>query len=285
MKTSDIAYIITCKGRKITTTKDLDPKNTIIIATPENGIGSDKGVVEALNNVLKDAKSKGYTKFWIIDDDLFNYSRIEELQSIHKEYKSGPATINNVSFRIKLDLNEIEVPDNVCYASIGLAGFSKFQKSFYVEKGIPLAFKFYDLELLGQNFQYEVPPSKEERWYEDIDLAFRLKKEGKKTCKINKFGYSSVPWHQDTNSILMEEGAKTRLMWMYNTYKRWGDNLKIGVKKGQLKTFQMLPKEIQWPVTYTYDISSFDNFVADITDKFITNPNSSKKCKDEIEEE
>ena len=286
MKTTNIIYIITCKNRKITTTEDLAPSAQIIIANPENGIGSDKGVVEALNNVLKDAKSKGYRKFWIADDDLFGYSKIEELNAIIKEYKSGPAVINKISTRIKLDLNEIEIPDDVAYASLGLSAFAKFQKGFVTYKGVPLAFKFYDLDLLGDDFQYEVPPSKEERWYEDIDLAFRLKKEGKKTCKISRFGYSSIPWHQDTNSVLMEEGAKTRLLWMYNTYKKWGDNLKIGAKKGQLKTFQLLPTNLEWPVKYSYDISSFDNFVADITDKFITNPKKKGKKKvEEIEDE
>lgn len=285
MKTSNIIYVINCKDRKITTTEDLADTANIIIADEHNGIGSDQGVVEALNNVLKDAKAKGYRKFWIADSDLFGYSKIEEINAIKKEYKSGPAIINRISTRIKLDLNEVEIPDDVAYASLGLSAFAKFQKGFVTYKGVPLAFKFYDLDLLGDDFQYEVPPSKEERWYEDIDLAFRLKKEGKKTCKISRFGYSSIPWHQDKNSVLMEEGAKTRLLWMYNTYKKWGDNLKIGAKKGQLKTFQLLPKEIEWPVKYTYDISSFDNFVADITDKFITNPKKSKKKIEEIEDE
>ena len=285
MKTSNIIYVINCKDRKITTTEDLAPSANIIIADEHNGIGSDQGVVEALNNVLKHAKMQGYKQFWIADSDLFGYSRIDELNAVKKEYKSGPAIVNKISTNIKLDLNEVEIPDDVAYASLGLSAFSKFQKNFITYKGVPLAFKFYDLNLLGNDFQYEVPPSKEERWYEDIDLAFRLKKEGKKTCKISKFGYSSIPWNQDTNSILMEEGAKTRLLWMYNTYKKWGDNLKIGAKKNVLKTFQLLPKEIEWPVKYSFDISSFDNFVSDITDKFITNPKKKKKDKNlEIDE-
>ena len=157
-----------------------------------------------------------------------------------------------------------------------MSAFSKFQKNFITYKGVPLAFKFYDLDLLGDDFKYEVPPSKQERWYEDIDLAFKLKSQGKKTCKICKFGYSSVPWNTDKNSILMEEGEKTRLLWMYNTYKKWGDNLIIGFKKGVLKTFQLLPKTIELPVKYTYDISSFDNFIADVKNKFM---NNSKKKK------
>ena len=279
MKTTNIIYVINCKDRKITTTKDLAPNSQIIIADEHNGIGSDQGVVEALNNVINHARSQGYTRFWIADSDLYGYSEIEEFQTVKVSYSSGDATINKVKKNVILDLNTIQIPDNVCYGSIGFAAFAKFQKSEYVYTGVPLAFKFYDLELLGPNFKYEVPPSKEERWYEDIDLAFKLRQAGKITCKFNKFGYSSVPWQQDKNSILMEEGAKTRLLWMYNTYKKWGDNLTIGAKKGILKTFQRIPKEIK-PVTYTYDISSFDNFVADITDKFITNPKKSKKSKE-----
>ena len=101
MKTSNIIYVINCKDRKITTTKDLAPSNKVIIADEHNGIGSDQGVVEALNNVLKHAKQQGYRKFWIADSDLFNYSRIDEIGTVEKIYSGKKIYVNKISNKFK----------------------------------------------------------------------------------------------------------------------------------------------------------------------------------------
>jgi len=131
--TTNIVYILCGRGDNPTTKEWLTDNAKIILATPENEIGSNKNVSVARNNVKEHARVNGYKQYYVIDDDVIGFRRPKG----NKE-KFDPESI---------DWEDVALGGLSLDAFINLADMSKSKWSKFA---VPFVVYYYNLYLFSR---------------------------------------------------------------------------------------------------------------------------------------
>jgi len=260
---NDNAYIVvwpdTSKEDAVKNLVGYDPaKHTII------NIGNKDKLYIGRNNIIDYCKEHGIKRFWMVDDDVFDFRLGGPSQEFKEKVRqNGKTTLMNVEF-----------DDDVGLGGMTMRGvmFNKAVDKPQFGKRFIWAVVFIDLDY--NNIRYSV------EGYDDIDMQLECVKNGIKIQTVNWLGHAKPQWtvKKSLNSQLDKINYNN-----YIIYKKWGDTVKIDVyyDKNKTKYFRVhtkYPYNIKSTDTTIFATDTLESFVKSLEDAFNSHPESFHVC-------
>ena len=240
MKT-DIVYILCGRGNNPETAKWLTDNSKIILATPDNGIGSNKSCGQARINVKKHAEQNGFKQYYMLDDDIKGW----------REPKGKPRKFDP----LEIDWGDIAYGGFVHNAFINL----HINEKLWTFNAPPFSAYYYNFDLINSNLTFLSDIGRE-----DTDFYLQCKNNNLKVCCFKKLAPITQSDVFNGKSIAIPKDKMNQMH--YEIYCKWGDNLKLKRDKKYPDYVHCLIniKDNIKPITYKYDISSLENWLKSI---------------------
>ena len=171
-------FILTMPPMRNYTIENLTPeaRKRVILATPENGIGSNKSIPQARQNILNYARKNGIRKYWVLDDDVrFLFAE------------------DDFKYTRRLFNCDIDFPDDTALGGLATSAFARLglKSGTYWNHGAIFVCWFINEELMG-NFNFP-----DGRYFEDLFASF---------WAVNSYGKNCI---KKTPHIAFSQGLRT----------------------------------------------------------------------------